>query len=484
MAIKLKRRKYENWDEAFHGLSQSMRQESARVSAYTRVLFVQACANNFYAGNKEGAERMQGKYADLAVKCGMYHQLGKALVPPEYQVWQEDFTEEEKAVYRKYTSDGRLLVATLQERGGSKDSMKGGLSENPTKNIPWLMLRESCEQHMERWDGSGFPAGLKGDAISPIAQIVGLAKELDRLCSYKKSEDPFDDAYRILMEQEGTAWNPDLIDVLKEARQKCRAVYKKYIFYTKTLPVTIPLVEKKKERPMGLQYRPMVSDRAATVVAYEAIPWFAGVAGDPGKRESSSELEAMLRRKNLIVDVSFYFLYEAADTVLRIENCQLKTQAVVLQMMPDFYTSGTQLQRLLQLFKDQPIHKEKLLLTIPAETIRTANKSNTEIIERYLRNGIQLVVDDYDPDLVQPDKLKQMGFQWVRLAPKLYGKPETALAMTQLHQQQFKLLGGGVEDHDTLSWLERNYVSFSSGPITGLTVGEDELIRDALAQEK
>ena len=483
-AKKIKRRKIETWDDAFHGLSQTMRQESARVAAYTQALFVQACASQFAADTKEGSERIKGKHADLAFKCGMYHQLGKALVPPEYQVWQEDFTEEEKAVYRKYTSDGRLLVATLQERGGDKEKMKGGLSETPTKNVLWLMLRESCEQHMERWDGSGYPSGLQGNEISPIAQIVGIAKELDLLCSYTKSENPFDDAYRAITAQAGTAWNPALVEVLKAARGKCRGIYKKYIHYTKTLPATIPLVEKKKDRPMGLAYRPMVADVSGTIVAYEAIPWFAGVANEPGKTESIEQLEPMLRRKNLVVDMSFYFLYEAADTVLRIENCQVDLKAVVLQMLPDFYTSGTQLQRLLQLFRDQPIPKEKLLMTVPAELIAKTSKTNLEIMERYLRNGMALLVDGYDPAVLPMDKLKAMGFTYLRLAPSLYNKPETALAMTQLHQAGFVLLGGGVEDHDTLAWLEKCHMSYGSGSITGLEVSEDELIRDALAREK
>ena len=150
-----------------------------------------ACELGFGKETRDGAERMKGKYADLAYKCGMYHQLGKALVPPEYQLWRDDFTEEEKAVYRKYTTDGRLLVATLQERTNrAKEKRKGEFAELPTKNIPWLMIRETCEQHMERWDGSGYPKGISGDAISPIAQIVGLAKELDRLAAETKSETP------------------------------------------------------------------------------------------------------------------------------------------------------------------------------------------------------------------------------------------------------------------------------------------------------
>ena len=155
-----KRKEYETWDEAFRGLTPAVRQQSVRVAAYTQALFIQACAGDFGSNTKEGADRIQGQYADLAYKCGMYHQLGKALVPPEYQLWQNDYSEEEQAVYRKYTSDGRLLVATLQERGNrAKEKRTGTLIEQPTKNIPWLMIREACEQHMERWDGSGYPMG-------------------------------------------------------------------------------------------------------------------------------------------------------------------------------------------------------------------------------------------------------------------------------------------------------------------------------------
>ena len=111
-----KRTEYETWDEAFRGLAPVIRQQSVRVAAYTQALFVQACAVKFGTQTRSGAERMWGKYADLAYKCGMYHQLGKALVPPEYQIWVKDFTEEEQAVYKKYTTDGRTLVATLQAR--------------------------------------------------------------------------------------------------------------------------------------------------------------------------------------------------------------------------------------------------------------------------------------------------------------------------------------------------------------------------------
>lgn len=480
-----KRKEYESWDEAFRGLAPAVRQQSVRVAAYTQALFVQACAGNFAANTRDGEDRIQGQYADLAYKCGMYHQLGKALVPPEYQIWQEDFTDEEMAVYKKYTTDGRLLVASLQERGNrAREKRKGTLIEQSTRNIPWLMLRESCEQHMERWNGSGYPAKRMGSDISAIAQIVGLAKELDRLASETKAETPFDDAYKTLIAQSGILWSPELIEVLKDARTQCRAVYNKYIHYTMTLPKTIPLVEKRKDRVMGLEYRPMVGGNEGNVVAYEAIPWFGGIPDHPDERESIQEVAGMLRRKEMVADVAFYFLYEAADTVLRMENCKLNLQAVLLHMLPDFYLQGTQLQRLNQLFKDQPIPREKLLLTIPMETVLNASKSAKEVIERYLRNGICLVMELYDPNQLSVEDLKAMGFTYVRLDPALYLKQETANLISRLRAEGFTLVGGSADNHDTLAWLTACGAAFTSGTLTGVPVSEDELIQDSLAREK
>lgn len=480
-----KRTEYNTWDDAFRGLAPVIRQQSVRVAAYTRELFVQACALGYGKGTAQGEEQMSGKYADLAYKCGMYHQLGKAMVPPEYQIFQSDFTEEEMAVYRKYTTDGRLLVATLQMRSvRAKEKRQGKLLEQPTKNIPWLMQRETCQQHMERWDGTGYPEGRRGNQISPIAHIVGLAKELDRLCAETESETPFTDAYGAIKAQAGKAWDPALIDVLEAAKEGCREIYQKYIHYTMTLPQTIPLVIKRPDRPLGLRYRPMVAEAKNKVTYYEATPWFGGIADQPGETEGAQDIAAMLRRTELVSDVAMYLAYEAADAVVRIGNCKLDLGGIVLRMIPDFFLQGSQLKRLNQLFADQEIQKEKLLFTVPAALVCDANKGTQEVLERYLRNGIRLLLDDYNPEVLPVERIKELGFRDVRFAPELSLKQETANVMHQLCTEGLTLWGGGADTHDTLAWLQACGVAASSGTITGSEVNEDELIRDSLMREQ
>ncbi len=483
--LKWKRKEYESWDEAFRGLTPVIRQQSVRVAAYTQALFVEACKQHFGANTKDGELRMRGQYADVAYKCGMYHQLGKALVPPEYQIYQSDFTEEEEAVYKKYTVDGRILMSFLQEKGArSKEKRMGKMIEHSTHNIPWLMLRESCEQHMERWDGSGYPIGRLGSDISPIAQVVGIAKELDRIASETKSETPFDIAYDTLLAGSGTLWSPELIAVLKAAKEECRAVYVKYITYTRTLPMTISLVEKRPERPMGLKYRPMISDKEGTVTMHEAEPWFGGIADQPGEVEGIDDLRDLFRRMNLVEDLSWYFLYEAADALVRLTNCNLETEGILLRMIPEFYQLGTQLQKFNQLFVDQMIAKSKLMLLLPEETFKSLNKLNRDLIARYARHGVAIVLDGYHPNDIASEELIKLGVTRVRLSPDLYMTQESADAIAKLNSQGITVYGGNADTHETLSWLIASGVAASSGTITGVQVNEDEMILDLLAKEQ
>ena len=483
MAANWLKREYETWDEAFRGLAPAVRQQSVRVAAYTQALFLQACATSFGTESKGGADRMQKQYADVAYKCGMYHQLGKALVPAEYQLWRPGFTEEEKSAYKAYTTEGRLLVAQLQDRN-LRTRRRGEVTELPTKSIPALMIRESCEQHMERWDGSGYPAGRTGSDISPIAQIVGIAKELDTLASQIKSETPFDDAYEILCGQAGTLWSATLVEILKNAKDKCYEVFDKYIHYTQALPKTIPLVQKRPGRPMGLRYTPLVAGVDNAVVAYEAIPWFGGVEDQPEQTQTYAEVEPMLERTKLVKDISFYLLYEAADAVLRINNCKLDLQGILIQMMPAFYRQESQLEQMLQLFEDQTISKRQLLLTVPETVLQDASPVTLELIRHYNHNGIRLVLDGYHPDVTSDEQLRDLEFTCVRFASELNLQQQTVQRMEELRERGFTILGSGADSQDVLAWLAVRGVDCTSGALTGQAVDEDTMIRDCLLRER
>jgi EAL domain-containing protein (putative c-di-GMP-specific phosphodiesterase class I) len=457
--VKWKKSEYSSWDDAFHGLVPSLRRASARIADYTQVLFKKALATPFGSGSVY-TERICPEYEELAYKCGLYHQLGKAQFPPEYQIEQRDFSPEERAAFRLYTSDGRLLVANLQERGNRRWlPHKGSQAEKPTKNIPWLMIRESCSQHMERWDGSGYPAGLREDEISPIAQIVSLAHALDTLTSETVSEDAFGYAIQRLVSQAGTAFNPALIAVLEQAEPECKEIFEKYFFYSKAVPKTVPLVEKRSERPMGLHFRAIPGQDGKTV-AYEAEPWFRGIASQPEETAINAELCDMISRAELIQQVSEYFLYEAADLAQRLQNCKLDSRYVVLEMLPDFYSEQSRLSALTVLYSDQPAALGQLLLTVPESKVVSATSAEAEVLRGYLQSGVALLLDGFHPGNVSREALTEFGFTFLRCAPELSDDPTAKKALRELEDAGFMFIGSPQGD----------------------VIGEDELIRAALAE--
>ncbi len=474
---------YQSWEEAFKALVPAVRQQSVRVASYTQVLYAQACASSFSKQSKEGAIRISAKNVELAYKCALYHQIGKALLPPELQVWRNDFTEHERATYRMYTTNGRILVSKLQERTDRFPKHTTEFTEVPTNNIAWLMIRETAQQHMERWEGGGYPEQRKGTDISAIAQVVGLAKEIDRLCSEVKSESPFEDAMTALVKESDRGFCKELIEVMQACRGQLKAVYRKYIQYTKTLPKTIPLVEKRENRPMGLLYRPMIRGTEGFVAAYEAVPWFKGNLSKEGT-DTLYEVSELLKRTELIDDMTFYLLYEAADTVLRFHNCKLPFEGILVPMLEQFYTTGNKMPRVKQLFEDQPIDKRMLIFSVPMNVLVEMDEQTEQFIVKLIDTGVSLNVDEYDPSVLSMETLTELGIYSVRFKSSLYLSTEIANVMTVMRNNGFRIIGGDANSDDIVTWLNSCGATFMSGTATGDLIDEESLIKDLIAKEQ
>ena len=85
-------------------------------------------------------------------------------------------------------------------------------------------------EHHERWDGTGYPRGLKGEEIHLAGRIVGLADVLDALVSSRCYKGPwkFDEALAYLNEQAGRQFDPRLVQLLMANLEPVRAIYDRY----------------------------------------------------------------------------------------------------------------------------------------------------------------------------------------------------------------------------------------------------------------
>jgi EAL domain-containing protein (putative c-di-GMP-specific phosphodiesterase class I) len=219
------------------------------------------------------------------------------------------------------------------------------------------------------------------------------------------------------------------------------------------------------------------------IVGYEATPWFSGILDRPGEVERLADIAPMLRTTGLVTDVAFYLMYEAADTILRMINCKLDHACILVHVPDDFYTQGSRLKGFNQLYEDQPIEKPALKFTISEECVLQANKATLETISRYLRNDMDLVLDNFHPENWEPEKLQELGFKYLRLAPDTCMKEETEDIVRVLKTWGFTIWGGNVDSADMRKWLFDNGAECVCGPITGEQMLEDEMIRSAIVRQ-
>ena len=141
------------------------------------------------------ARRMGLSEADVTELglAAIVHDIGKLRVPDGILVKPGPLSEEEWALIRKHPIYGEELLG---------------------KNGFYELARQVARWHHERWDGSGYPDGLKAEAIPPGVRIVSVADVLDALTSRRPYKEAWtiEDAVDYIREQRGKHFAPEVVD--------------------------------------------------------------------------------------------------------------------------------------------------------------------------------------------------------------------------------------------------------------------------------
>lgn len=109
------------------------------------------------------------------------------------------------------------------------DIIERVISKVPGADSEYLKeARKLALYHHEKWDGSGYPKGLKGEEIPLSARIMAVADVFDAIVSeraYKKAF-PFDKAMDIIRESSGSHFDPNVAGAFLNAENEVRRVYK------------------------------------------------------------------------------------------------------------------------------------------------------------------------------------------------------------------------------------------------------------------
>ncbi len=124
---------------------------------------------------------------------GLLHDIGKTLTPVEILNKPGKLTDEEFVIMRRHVVDSKLIL-------------------EKTKGLSQIAL-DVAAQHHERYDGTGYPNGLKGDEISLYGQMSAIVDVYDAITAnrcYHKGEEP-SVVLKLLMKWSKTHFNPDLV---------------------------------------------------------------------------------------------------------------------------------------------------------------------------------------------------------------------------------------------------------------------------------
>ena len=147
------------------------------------------------------------------VKAAPMHDLGKITIDDVILRKPGKFTPEEYQVMKTHSSEGATILTQI-------------LKDVTDKNFEAVAINVA-HYHHERWDGKGYPQGLKGEDIPLEARIMAVADVYDALVSKRvyKDEFSFDEAYNIIIDSMGKQFDPSLEKYFVRARERIENYY-------------------------------------------------------------------------------------------------------------------------------------------------------------------------------------------------------------------------------------------------------------------
>ena len=182
--------------------------------------YVEAIAKELQREGKF-SEVLDDAYIAKLKRSAPLHDIGKIAVSDLILNKPGKLTDEEFAIMKSHTTEGRNILAKIEEN--ASDSMDDDY------------LKEAIEMahyHHEKWDGSGYPTRLKGENIPLSARIMAVADVFDALVAERIYKKPFsyEKAMSIITEGAGKHFDPVVVEAfcrISEELYKNRTVLNK-----------------------------------------------------------------------------------------------------------------------------------------------------------------------------------------------------------------------------------------------------------------
>jgi HD-GYP domain-containing protein (c-di-GMP phosphodiesterase class II) len=136
------------------------------------------------------------------------HDIGKVGIPDSILLKPGALTPQEREVMQQHSIIGADTLMCIRERLGPDEFIDMGI--------------EVALQHHEKWDGTGYPGGLRGEEIALSARIVALADFYDALTSARvyKAARSHEETRAMILAERGRHFDPDVVDAFERVHER------------------------------------------------------------------------------------------------------------------------------------------------------------------------------------------------------------------------------------------------------------------------
>ena len=154
----------------------------------------------------------------MLYKSAPMHDIGKVGIPDRILLKPGRLTPDEFEIMKTHTTIGYdAIVQAEKAQGGPVEFLR--------------MAKEIAHSHQEKWDGSGYPQGLAGEAIPLSARLMALADVYDALISVRVYKDgmPHDRAVQEIFQGRAAHFDPDMVDAFIEIQDEFAAIAARFV---------------------------------------------------------------------------------------------------------------------------------------------------------------------------------------------------------------------------------------------------------------
>ena len=177
--------------------------------------YVRAIAQELQLGSSKHAEQLTDQFIDTLYKAAPLHDIGKVGIPDSILLKPGKLDDDQWAVMKTHAMIGeRVLTSAADE----------------VANFDLSLAGEVAGGHHEKWDGSGYPRGLKGEQIPLSARIMAIADVFDALTTARvyKAAWPHDKAIAEIKMLSGSHFDPVVAQALLNIQPELLSISQRF----------------------------------------------------------------------------------------------------------------------------------------------------------------------------------------------------------------------------------------------------------------